>query len=72
MDLLIQVTVADLTKDGTLELVAVDTSGNVVCLNGDGTLFWEVKISGDSSPGSRLIDIDNDGYPEVVVPTNEG
>ncbi|XP_052769103.1 uncharacterized protein LOC128209205 isoform X2 [Mya arenaria] len=67
-----QVTVADITKDGNLELIAVDTSGNVVCLNSDGTLFWELKISGDNSPGSRLIDIDGDGYSEVIIPTNEG
>ncbi|XP_052267793.1 uncharacterized protein LOC127869338 isoform X2 [Dreissena polymorpha] len=67
-----QVTVADITKDGTLELIAIDTSGNVVCVNQDGTLFWEAKISGENSPGSRLIDIDGDGYVEVLIPTNEG
>jgi hypothetical protein len=67
-----QLTVADINKDSTLEIIAIDTSGNVVCLNEDGTLAWEVEISGDSSPGSRLVDVNNDGYLDVIIPTNEG
>lgn len=65
-------TVADVNKDGVLDLVAIDTSGNVVCLNSDGTLAWEVEISGTSSPGSRLVDLDNDGYVEILITTNTG
>lgn len=63
---------ADINKDETLELIAVDTSGNVVCLNDDGSVYWEIEISGDNSPGSRLVDVDGDGYVDVVIPTNEG
>ena len=63
---------ADVNGDSHLDLVAIDTSGNVVCLNNDGTLAWEVEISGTSSPGSRLLDVDNDGYPELLIPTNTG
>ena len=65
-------TVADINRDNHLDLVAIDTSGNVVCLNSDGTLAWEVEISGTSSPGSRLVDVDNDGYLELLIPTNTG
>ena len=63
---------ADVNGDSQLDLVAIDTSGNVVCLNNDGTMAWEVEISGTSSPGSRLLDVDNDGYPELLIPTNTG
>ena len=70
--MLLQITVADINKDQTLELIAVDTSGNVVCLNDDGSVYWELAITGDNSPGSRLIDIDGDGYLDVIIPTNEG
>lgn len=63
---------ADVNRDSTLEIVAIDTSGNVVCLNDDGTVTWEVTVSGDNSPGSRLLDVDGDGYVEVIIPTNEG
>ena len=65
-------TVADINRDSDLDLVAIDTSGNVVCLNSDGTLAWEVEITGTSSPGSRLVDVDNDGYVEILIPTNTG
>lgn len=67
-----QITVADINKDQTLELIALDTSGNVICLNEDGTVYWELATSGDNSPGSRLVDVDGDGYVEIIVPTNEG
>ena len=68
----LQVTVADINTDSQLDLVAIDTSGNVACVNNDGTLAWEVEISGTSSPGSRLVDVDSDGYVEVLIPTNTG
>ena len=72
MSLHTQITVADVNKDGTFELIAMDTGGNVICLNDDGTVTWEVEISGTSSPGSRLVDIDRDGNVDVIIPTNEG
>ena len=63
---------ADINRDNDLDLVAIDTSGNVVCLNKDGSLAWEVEISGTSSPGSRLVEVDQDGYVEIILPTNTG
>ncbi|KAL4234802.1 hypothetical protein ACF0H5_006444 [Mactra antiquata] len=67
-----QLTVADINKDDRLEIVVIDSSGNVVCLNDDGTLTWEITVSGDNSPGSRLHDIDEDGYLDIIIPTNVG
>ncbi|KAK3608630.1 hypothetical protein CHS0354_042629 [Potamilus streckersoni] len=67
-----QVTVADINKDSKLELITVDTSGNVQCYNSDGTLYWEAEVSGSSSPGSRLLDVNGDSYMDVVLTTNNG
>ena len=68
----LQVTVTDVDKDGKLELIAVDTSGNVLCFHGDGSTLWTAEASGSSSPGTRVADTNGDGILDVIVPTNEG
>lgn len=67
-----QVTVADLDRDGKLNIVTIDTSGNVVCMRTDGTTVWEAEINGNSSAGSRLYDVNSDGYLDVIIATNFG
>ena len=67
-----QVSVADINNDGSLEMVFIDTSGNVQCANAAGKIIWEAEISGNSSPGSRIADINNDNIPDVIIPTDDG
>ena len=67
-----QVSVSDLDSDGILELIAVDTDGNVLCFHGDGSTVWTARASGTSSPGSRVADVNEDGVMDVIVPTNDG
>ena len=62
----------DITGDGRLEMIVLDTSGNVMCLDSAGKVLWEADISGSSSPGSRVADINQDGVLDVVIPTNNG
>ncbi|KAK3093746.1 hypothetical protein FSP39_019620 [Pinctada imbricata] len=67
-----QITAADLTGDGSIQLIAMDTDGNVVCYNKDGSRFWEAKISDSSSAGSRLFDMNKDTVLDVLIVTNDG
>ncbi|KAJ8308441.1 hypothetical protein KUTeg_013315 [Tegillarca granosa] len=67
-----QVTVADLDMDGKLNIVTIDTSGNVVCMTSNGITVWESEINGNSSAGSRLYDVNNDGVLDVIIATNFG
>lgn len=68
----LQITVEDVTGNGQLDMIVVDTSGNVMCFNNRGKVIWEAEISGSSSPGSRVADINQDGILDVVIPTNNG
>ncbi len=67
---------ADLNKDGLLDIVAVTNNGHVVAVRNNGVLLWDVDLgplfgmSGGaqeiaSSPA--VADIDGDGWAEVVV-----
>ena len=61
----------DLDGDGKLEIIAMDTSDNVSCLDHNGILVWEQELSGVGT-GSRIIDINNDGVLDVVIATSDG
>lgn len=67
-----QITVADLDMDGNLNIITIDTSGNVVCMTSNGITVWESEINGNSSAGSRLYDVNNDGVFDVIIATNFG
>ncbi|XP_033735102.1 protein DEFECTIVE IN EXINE FORMATION 1-like [Pecten maximus] len=67
-----QITVADITGDDRLDMVVVDTGGNVLCFGADGDTIWEAEISGNSSPGSRLYDLNEDSTVDVIITTNDG
>ncbi|XP_060070559.1 uncharacterized protein LOC132550506 [Ylistrum balloti] len=67
-----QITVADITGDDRLDIVVVDTGGNVLCFSVDGDTVWEAEISGTSSPGSRLYNFNGDTALDVIITTNDG
>lgn len=53
-------------------MVTIDTSSNVICYDKEGTKRWESIISGTSSPGSRLFDVNRDGTLDIIITTNDG
>nr|XP_022328926.1 protein DEFECTIVE IN EXINE FORMATION 1-like [Crassostrea virginica] len=67
-----QITAADLAGDGVVQMVTIDTSSNVICYDKEGTKRWESIISGTSSPGSRLFDVNRDGTLDIIITTNDG
>ena len=66
-----QITVGDVNNDGSLEVIAVDGSANVMCYNTE-RLLWEGIVSGTVTAGAQLYNIDNDDKLEVVIATNDG
>lgn len=67
-----QITAADLAGDGVVKIITIDTSANVICYNKEGSKLWESVISGTSSPGSRLYDVDKDGTMDIIITTDDG
>ncbi len=61
--------VADLDKDGNIELLIGDYSGEMFVINGkDGTKKWSHKFPENYFVGGpvSIADLDNDGYSEIV------
>ncbi|GAB1600467.1 protein DEFECTIVE IN EXINE FORMATION 1-like [Argonauta hians] len=67
-----QLTVGDVNSDGMLEIIVIDTGGNIACLDRLGKTLWESEVSGNSSPGTRLADVNGDGQVEILVTTDAG
>lgn len=67
-----KITAADLAGDGVVKIITIDTSANVICYNKEGSKLWESVISGTSSPGSRLYDVDKDGTMDIIITTDDG
>lgn len=67
-----QITVADLDGDEKLDIISIDTSGDVACYNTDGKTLWEVQITATSTAGSRLYDVNKDNILDVIIATNHG
>lgn len=63
---------ADLNNDGTIEVVVMDTSSNVLCFEPDGQLLWETQITGSVIAGMRIADINLDGQLDVIIATDSG
>jgi outer membrane protein assembly factor BamB len=63
---------ADVTMDGTPEVIQGDMSGLVNVLDAlTGELVWESRLKGNcSSPA--VGDLDGDGVPDIVIATGEG
>jgi outer membrane protein assembly factor BamB len=67
-----QPAVADVTSDPGPEVVAVDISGNVVVVDGDGTVLWRRALDATTYASPVVDDIDGDTQPEVLVGRNRG
>jgi FG-GAP-like repeat len=67
-----QVAVADVDGDGFLEMVAVDTRGNVAMLALNGTVLWDTNVRSPLAQPPSFGDIDGDGRLEVVFGSAAG
>ncbi len=63
---------ADLKGDGKLETVMGSEDGKLYAINGDGSLFWSLRIGwggGALMSTAAVTDINGDGRPEIVIRT---
>lgn len=68
-----QVAVEDVIgNDGVLEMVVGDNSGNVVCINGEGTRVWEHEAKASVESSVRFANVTSDDSIEVVFVTKFG
>ena len=51
---------------GSIDIVAVDTLGNLAAFNGKGETLWDRVLSGSVSQAPTLADLDEDGVLEVI------
>lgn len=62
-----QVAVADVVGGSDLEMLVGDLVGNLVCVNADGDVLWDARLSGAIHHSPTLGDVDGDGDLDVVV-----
>jgi outer membrane protein assembly factor BamB len=63
-------TIADVDRDGKMELLHGEFGGYVICLNiEDGSKAWEIPVDLDSwiQTAPTIVDLDGDTYPDFVV-----
>jgi outer membrane protein assembly factor BamB len=61
--------ILDLDHDGELEMLIID-GGDIVALNGNNTVVWQVPTYGRETPA--VGDVDNDGVLEFVYSSGNG
>ncbi|KAG1337768.1 protein DEFECTIVE IN EXINE FORMATION 1 [Cocos nucifera] len=66
------VVAADINDDGKIEIVTVDTHGNVAAWTAQGDEIWEVHIKSLIPQGPTIGDVNGDGHTDVVIPTVSG
>lgn len=67
-----QVAVADIFKNGALEMVVGDRSGNVYCIDKNGQRMWERDGDVQIISAARFANIDGDNRLEVIVVSENG
>ena len=67
-----QVAVADVFKNGALEMVVGDSTGNVYCIDKNGQRMWEREGTVPVISSARFANIDGDDRLEVIVVSEGG
>ena len=61
------ISIADADEDGSVEIYAVDLSGNMVCVKPDGKIKWNATLPGKARRSPIIADIDGDGIVEILI-----
>ncbi len=70
VDVMAQVTLADIDADGTPEILTLDSEGFLVAFHPDGTQTWRSPSRASTTPWMSCVgaaDLDADGMPELLV-----
>ena len=64
-------TLADLDRDGRLEIVATTEESGIYAVRADGSLMWKSCVGGGNADAG-VADLNLDGYPDVIFPNDAG
>lgn len=67
-----QVAVADVFRNGQLDLIFGDYSGIVYCIDSNGVRIWEREVDNPVGSSVTLADVEGDGLVEVILATRGG
>jgi len=69
----VQPQMADLTRDGIPEIIVpiAHPSGVCVLFANDGSVYWNVSLSGTTWSAPVVGDIDGDGYPTIFIASSD-
>jgi outer membrane protein assembly factor BamB len=65
------VAVADINRDGEMEIVAGDMDGKLACFDSSGTELWSHQEPVGIGSAPAIGDLDGDGYAEIVCVTED-
>ncbi len=61
------ISIADAGGDGSVEIYAVDLSGNMACVNAEGKPKWSTTLAGKARRSPIIADVNGDGIVEILV-----